>query len=120
MIIDNFDVRPGAGCCLHDVADQREIGVVVRARVARRVHELDREIDALGGCIGPLQRHDVFFPQDRRRSLDDEARALIAVGDHAFADQDLLVRLEFDFQRHGRSVGGRCRVELSSRMVNQM
>ena len=41
---------------LDDLLHQRKVNLVVRARVARRVHELNREIDALGRRVGELGR----------------------------------------------------------------
>ena len=54
----------------------------------------------LAGVSAMLRRHDVFFAQDRRLALDQEARALVAVGDHAFAEDQALARLQFDFEAH--------------------
>lgn len=93
MIIDIFDVRPHARCGLDDVADEREIDVVVRARIARNVHELNRQVDPLCRSVGAVRGHNVFFAQDRRASVDQEVGALIVIGQHAFADQDFLAGL---------------------------
>src|SRR5271156_6824206 len=66
----------------------------------RGVYALHREIDALGKTVGPAGRHDVFFAQDRSDALDRKARARAVVGDHAVAEDDALVGLELDLQRH--------------------
>ena len=70
MIIDSFDERPGARGSLNDVADKREIDLVMGARIARRVHELNRQVDSLARRIGLLGGHNVFFAQHRRRAVD--------------------------------------------------
>ena len=93
MIIDGLDLRPSAGCGLHHIADQREIDLVIGARIARRVHELNRQIDSLARRIGLFGRHDVFFAQHRRAALDQQTSALIVVCDDAFADDDTLAGL---------------------------
>ena len=43
-----------------------------------------------------------------RRAFDQEAGALIAVGDDAFADQDAFAGLEFDLERHDDLRAARC------------
>jgi hypothetical protein len=53
--------------------------------------------------IGPGQRHDVLLAQDRGLAFDQEARALVPVGDDAVTQDEALIRLEFDFQRHGQT-----------------
>src|SRR4051812_189762 len=75
---------------------------MVLARFARRVHELDRQVDALGRGVGAPRGHDVFFAQDRRAAVHYKTGALIGIGDDAFPDQDALATLELDPKRHGR------------------
>src|SRR5450759_778143 len=72
----------------------------MQARIARGVHELDAEIDALGRRVGLFRRHDVFFAQDRRLPLDEQSRALIAIGDQAFAEDEPLAGFQFDLEAH--------------------
>jgi hypothetical protein len=100
MIIDTFNCRPGARRGLHHVANELEIDVVMRSRVLGEIHQLDREIDALGGRVGGARRQDVFFPQDGDLALDQKPRALIGVGDDAVAQDDAFARLQLDFQGH--------------------
>jgi len=99
--VDGFDQRPCARHGRNDVAQQVEIGAVAGVGARRDVHQLHRQIDELRRRIGVFRGHDVFFAQDRDVvAVDQEPRALIGVGDHAGADDDSLVRLEFDFQGH--------------------
>ncbi len=100
MIIHSVDKRPHAGGRGEDVPDQREINVVMGAGVARGVHQLNGEVDARRGRIGPVGGHDVLLAQDRRGALDEEAGALLLIGDDGFADDDPLAGLEFDFKGH--------------------
>ena len=100
MIADRDDVRPRARCSLHEFAHQYEIGFVVQARIAGGVHQLDSEIDAFGWRIGLLGGHDVFFAQDRGVALDQEPRALTAVGDEAIAKNEALAGLQLNFETH--------------------
>src|SRR5690606_27563122 len=46
---------------------------------------------------------DVLFAQDRGHALDEQARALIGIGDHAIAHDEFLAGLEFDLERHDSS-----------------
>src|SRR5262249_7953569 len=80
------------------VSYQREIQVVVTTRIARRIHQLDGEIDALGGRVGAIGGHDVPLAQNGDATLDKQARALVVVGDHALANDDPLSALELDFE----------------------
>jgi hypothetical protein len=114
LIIDTFDQCLRARRRAQKIAQQREIDFVVRARIARRVHQLDREIDALGRRIGALRGHDVLLAQDRDVTLDDKTGPLIGIGHDAIANQDALVRLELDAECHGRNLPW-----LSTRLVNQ-
>ena len=118
MIIDEFDARPHARRRLQDFAQQREIDFVVRARVARRVHQLDREIDALGRRVRPLRRHDVLPAQDRRRAFDQDAGTLAVIGDHGLADEHALAGLELHLQGHDRVSASGCSRHGSGRRVN--
>src|SRR6185436_5216460 len=74
---------------------------MMRARIARRVHQLHRQIDALGRRVGPLGGEDVLLAQDRARSLDHQPGSLIAIGDDGLANQNAFVGLELDLERHG-------------------
>src|SRR5436853_2897095 len=69
-------------------------------RLARRVHELDCEIDALCRCVGAIRGHDVLFAHDGRGTLDQQTRALIVVGHDALADEDAFAGFQFDLERH--------------------
>ena len=51
-------------------------------RVTRRVHQLHRQIDALGRRVGLLRCHDVLLPQNGRHAFDQQARALITEIEH--------------------------------------
>src|SRR5215510_7825344 len=90
VITDGCDVWPCAWRSLHQFTHQNEIGLVMQARIARGVHELDGEIDALGRSVSLLGRHDVFFAQYGGLALDKKAGALIAVGDDAIAENKAL------------------------------
>ena len=73
-------------------------------RIRRNVHQLHRQIDELGRRVGGFRRQDVLLAQDRDFvAVDQKPGALIGVGDHAGADDDPFVRLEFDFQSHACS-----------------
>jgi len=100
MIIDCLDERPGAWRCMQNVPHQLEIDLMMRGRIARRVHQLDREIDALCRGVGELGCQDILLAQDRHLAVDQQARALVGIGDHAIADNDALAGLELDFQGH--------------------
>lgn len=113
MIIHRFDKRPHAGSGGEDVRDQREIDVVMGARVARGIHQLEREIDARGGRIGPVGGHDVLLAQDWRGAVDQEAGALLLIGDDGFANDDPLAGLEFHLEGHRMLRGIRQTVMLS-------
>src|SRR6185503_9804948 len=102
------DMRPGAWRRLHQFAQQREIGVMMRARIARGVHELDREIDAFGRGVGLRRRHDVLLAQDRRVAVDQKPRALAPVGDDRITDDQALTRLELDLEAHAIALLGGC------------
>src|SRR6476646_4010873 len=91
VIAHRPDMRPGAGRRLHQFAQQREIGLVVRAWITRGVHQLDREIDAFGRSVGLPRRHDVFLAQDRRIAVDQA-----------------LTWLEFDVEAHATPLLGGC------------
>jgi hypothetical protein len=100
MIIDALDVRPHARRGPENVAHEREIDVVVGARIFRRVHQLHRQIDALGRRIGALDGEDVLLAKDRDLTFDQETGALVVVGDDALAENDPFARLELDLERH--------------------
>src|SRR6185503_6159353 len=102
MIIDTFDCRPSAWCGIHHVAHELEINVVMRLRILREIHELYREIDALRRRVGGLVGENVLLAQDRRLAVDQQARALIRIGDDAVPDDEAFTRLELDFERHDR------------------
>src|SRR6476646_2670203 len=108
VITHRPDMRPGAGRRLHQFAQQREIGLVVRAWITRGVHQLDREIDAFGRSVGLPRRHDVFLAQDRRIAVDQYPRALPAIGDDRITDDQALTWLEFDFEAHATPLLGGC------------
>jgi hypothetical protein len=72
----------------------------MRARVARRVHQLNSEVEPLSRRIRLADGDDVLLAQDRHCALDHQACALIVVGDDALADDDAFARFEFDLQRH--------------------
>src|SRR5262245_58442290 len=101
MVVDALDVLPLARRRVEDVAHELEIDLVVRARILRRIHQLHRQVDALGRRVGALDGEDVLLAQDRNVALDEEPRALVVVGDHAFAENDALTRLELNLERHG-------------------
>src|SRR6266702_2244520 len=109
MIIDTFDQGPGARSGAKGVAHELEIDFVGRARVPRRVHQLDREIDAFGRRVGALRGQDVLLAEDRRAALDQQPGPLVGVGDDAVAEDDALARLELDLQGHGFLRTGRRR-----------
>jgi hypothetical protein len=108
MIIDALDVRPHAWSCVENVAHEREVDVVMGARIFRRVHQLHRQIDALGRRIGALDGEDVLLAKDRDLTFDQEARALVVVGHDALAENDPFAWLELDLERH-RPLRGFCR-----------
>ena len=64
MIIHIFDELRRARRCLNEVAHQREVGSMVRARIARGVHQLHREVEALGRRVRALGRQDILLAQD--------------------------------------------------------
>ena len=73
---------------------------MVRARIARRVHQLHRQIDSFGRRVGLIHSQDILLAQDRRVAFDLQAAPPIMIGDDAFAENDAFARLEFDHQRH--------------------
>ena len=104
VVVDAFDEGPCARHRGQDVAHQAEIGRVMGHRVRRQIHQLHGEIDQLGRRVGGLGRQDVLLAQDRNPvAVDQQPGALIGIGDDAGADDDSLVRLEFDFQGHACS-----------------
>src|ERR1700684_212500 len=98
MIIDRFNVRPSARGGAQYIAYQLEIDLVMRGRIARRVHELNGEIDALGRRVGEPRGENILLAQDRDLAVDHQARALIGIGDDALADDDALARLKLNLQ----------------------
>src|SRR6476661_4299523 len=105
MIIYTFDQRPHAWRRLQQLAHEGEVDFVVGARVIRRIHELDREIDALCWRIGALRGEDILLAQDRNMALDQEPRALVVIGDDALAEDDPLAGFQLDLERHGPVLG---------------
>src|SRR5712664_628167 len=101
MIIDSLDERPRTWRGTQNISDQFKINLMMRGRIARYVHELHREIDALRRAVGGLCGEDILFAKDRCLAVDHQARALVCVGDHAFTDDDALTGLELYLQRHG-------------------
>ena len=99
-LIDILNQRPRARRCRHEIAHQRKIRWVMHARIVRRVHELYREIDALGRRVRLARSHDVLLAKDRNAPIHQKPRALIGIGDDAIPDQDTLTGFEFDPQRH--------------------
>ena len=102
MIIHTLTKSAHAWRCLQDFLEQGEVDLVMRAWIARRVHQLYREIDALGWRVGLVRGQDIFLAQDWGVALDLQATAAIVIGHDAFAENDAFARLEFDHQRHGR------------------
>ncbi len=89
-----------------DSAPRAHKPAAVRGRIARRVHQLDGEIDALGRRVRLLRRHNVFFAQDRRMALDQQPRALVAIGDQTVAEDEAFAGFELDLEAHVGSKGG--------------
>src|SRR5580704_15060981 len=102
MIIYTFDCRPCTWRRVHQVTHELEIDVVMRLRIPGEIHELHREIDAFGRRVGTLLGENVLLAQDGRPAIDEQARALVRVGDDTLADDEAFTRLELDFERHGR------------------
>ena len=75
---------------------------MMSARVARGVHQLNRQVEALGRRVGLPGRQNVLLAQDREFALDHQPRALVVIGDHALADDDAFAGLEFYLEGHGR------------------
>ena len=70
-------------------------------RVARQIHQLNRDVDLLARRVRLLRAQDIALAQDRLVALDGEARALVVVGDERVADDDAFARLELDLECHG-------------------
>lgn len=73
---------------------------MVSVGLPRGVHQLHREIDAFRRRVGLLCCENIFLPEDRRASFDEEPGALVSVGHHAIAEDDAFTRLELDLECH--------------------
>ena len=54
----------------------------------------------MAGVVGLRRRHDVFFAQDCRVAFDKQSRALAAIGDQTFAEDEAFSGLQLDFETH--------------------
>ena len=100
MIIHTLTKPAHAWRGLQNIVKQGEVDVVVRSRIARRVHQLHRQINPLRRRVGLIHGQDILLAQDRRVTLDFQPASPIMIGDDAFAENDAFARLEFDHQRH--------------------
>src|SRR5690554_428630 len=75
-------------------------------KIGREIHHLDKQVEALAGRVGVGGAENVLLAEDRRVALDEEARALVVVGDDAVAENEAFAGLEFDLESHVRAVLG--------------
>ena len=90
--------------------DWRERPARDRAAVARRgAVAIDYRTEDFLARVRALPGHgvDVALAQDRAAAIDEEARALVGIGDQHLADDHPLPGLQFYFKRHERL---RCRI----------
>jgi len=100
MIIDVLDIRPSSRRGFDDILHQRKVYLMVRLRIPRSIHQLNRKVEAPCRRIRPIRRHDVLLAKDRHRAFNGQPRALITVGHHALAEYHALAGFQLDFQGH--------------------
>src|SRR6266550_8887742 len=87
---------------------QREMAVVDVGLVGIEIHHHDGKIDPARRRGRVLRLHDVLLAKHAGLVLDDEAGALVAIGENRAVQDELLAWFERQLQRHGFSSNCNC------------